>query len=188
MKLPLVYCTEVEEFVRKIQELRGYPSLENLLYRLQIDEGQGKLMVSLSIIEWLVPESMSGKGKMKSSGVKRVFVLACAPAKENYENVKIMLEKIGLHNFSHEYKLAADCKFYNIFCGLGPHGSMFPCYVCRWVRGTKETGEKRTFASISSESAKMAATKGGEAKNHFRLLLRPFLFSSTSSSARDIGN
>ena len=162
----------MDEFVEKVQQLRGFPSKDNMLYKIFIDEGQNKLMVSLSIIEWMNPESLEQKGRFKSSGVNRVFVLACAPCKETYENVKVLLEKIDLHNFSQDWKLCCDLKFANIFCGLGQHKSAHPCFVCTWKRGSKEPGlQHRTFAGIRSMS-----TKGGQPKEFFRSF-SPSIFS-----------
>ena len=53
-----------------------------------IDEGQGKVMISLSIIDRMNPEADAQK--FKSSGVKKIFVLATAPCKESYDNAKYM--------------------------------------------------------------------------------------------------
>ena len=67
----------------RVQEYRELPSLENMLCKYYLDEGQGKLMLSLSIIAWMDPDFLENE-KIKSSGVKKIFVLACAPCKENH--------------------------------------------------------------------------------------------------------
>ena len=163
-----MYCSNITDFVKKVQELREFPSLENVLYKLYIDEGQGKLMISLSIVEWMCPSSEREKGRFKTSGVKKIFILACAPCKEVYENVRVMFEKLGIAVFPFEWKLSADLKFINLFCGLGPHSSTFPCYICTWRKGSSEPGSKRTFASIKTLFEAFQATEGGESKDFYR--------------------
>ena len=144
----IVFYKDVNVFTERVQELRGYPSRENLLYKIYIDEGQSRLTVSMSIIQWMLPESEREQGRFKTSGVKRVFILASAPCKETYENVRLMIEKIGLDKFTLDWKLSADMKFINIYCGIGPHSSTFPCYVCTWRRGEDQPGVNRTFRVI----------------------------------------
>ena len=165
----MVFCQDITEFVQKVQKLRGFPSLENVLYKIYIDEGQGKLMVSLSIIEWMCPESEREKGTFKSSGVKKIFLLACAPCKDAYNNARLLLSKIQLQKFPYHWKLCSDLKFINEFCGIGPHSSSFPCYICTWKRGSLEPGSPRTFASIKEWFDASQTSDKGQAKDYFRL-------------------
>ena len=54
------------------------------------------------------------------------------------------------------YKIAADLSCVNKLLGLGNQKSRYFCYICLWnqnlVNGTSSGAEKRTFASIQSES------------------------------------
>ena len=70
------FFVQFNEFVATImQEYQELPSLENMLYKYFLDEGQEKLMLSLSIIAWMDSDFLENE-KIKSSGVKKIFVLA----------------------------------------------------------------------------------------------------------------
>ena len=167
-KVPTVYCTDMNDFVEKVGDLRGLPSLSNVLYKMYIDDGQKLLKVSLSIVEWMRQED--GKKGFKSGGVKKVFILACAPCKETYDNIRVMLDKIGIHHFHYDWRLSGDCKFLNVFCGLGPHSSTYPCHICTWRSGSDKPGEKRTFDDVRRNFASMKEC-GGAPKDFYRLLI-----------------
>ena len=64
------FFVQFHEFVATIvQEYQELPSLENMLYKYFLDEGQGKLMLSLSIIAWMDPDFLENEqGCIKLSG------------------------------------------------------------------------------------------------------------------------
>ena len=74
--------------------------------------------------------------KFKSSGVKRMFILAISPMKESYSSIKLLLDKLDLiveEDLEDIY--AADLKCYNLVVGLGNHRSRHPCLYCFWENG-----------------------------------------------------
>ena len=74
--------------------------------------------------------------RFKSSSAKRCFLLAIAPVKETYDNIKVLLDKLELsipEDLTDIY--AQDLKCLNIVCGLGNHRSTFPCIYCKWKNG-----------------------------------------------------
>jgi hypothetical protein len=107
-------------------------------------------------------------------GVKKIFILAIAPCKETYDNVKLLIEKICLQHFEKDWKLAADLKFINTFCGIGPHSSSFPCYLCTWKNNsTNGKGPPRSFSEIRECHARwVAETNRNEkrAQNYYRCI------------------
>ena len=74
------------------------------------------------------------KDRFKSSSVKRTVILAIAPVKENYESIRILLQKLELDVDFEEF-MSQDLKCYNIVCGLGNHRSTRPCIFCTWKNG-----------------------------------------------------
>ena len=169
-KVPLVFCSDINEFLEKVQNLRELSTLDNALMKVYVDEGQGRFTFSISVVEWTKPDCLAeGKG-FKCTGVRRVFVLATSPCKETYDNTKVILEKLNFSQiFAFQWRLCGDLKFINTFVGIGPHSSSFPCFVCTWRRGTKEAGVKRKFSDIL-ESFRECSSKKAKAKDHYRFV------------------
>ena len=114
------------------------------------------------------PDCLEKGTEFKSTGVRRIFVLATSPCKETYDNAKIIFEKLNISQlFAFEWRLCADLKFINVFVGIGPHSSTHPCFVCTWRRGEKTAGTKRKFSDILS-SFPECSTKKGKPKDHLR--------------------
>merc|ERR1712115_54772 len=66
--------------------------------------------------------------KMKINSVKKVIILGCADVKENYFNVKLLFNRVGLNSI--KVKLSVDLKMANIMLGLQNHKSTHSCYIC----------------------------------------------------------
>lgn len=106
---------------------------EDVILRLSIDEGGGFLKVSGNLV---FREQTSETDHFKSSGVKRTFILAIAPIKETYNNVKLLLMHLNMVLPEDlEEIFSQDLKCFNLACGLGNHRSTYPCLYCFWVNG-----------------------------------------------------
>ena len=157
---PLVYAKNMITFLKRLCEERSIVDLYGYFLKIGIDDGRGQLKVSLS----LVPKS----GKVITSelpkflrdfletGVKKLLVVATAPAKETATNVKIILDKLNITEWNFSHKIVADLCCINKLIGLGNHKSKFPCYICHWSvtvnKGRNKGAVKRTFRSITGMS------------------------------------
>lgn len=148
--VPVVFCQDVNAFVSKVAQLRGLPNMERAIFKFGIDDGQGHLKINLSIIDRL--KGSSGKDEFSDRGVKKIFVIAQAPATECHQNLRLLLNKISFHTFEHPYIITADLKLIAIACGLSNAGTAkHPCPVCEWEKNTKVKGNpKRSFQSMQS--------------------------------------
>ena len=87
--------------------------------------------------------------------MKRILLLACAPVKETYENILIMLKKLCFETWDFEYKFIADLCAINKLCGIGNHCSSFPCYICIWQakNGFLKGAQKRDMGSLEGKDS-----------------------------------
>ena len=74
---------------------------------------------------------------------------------ENYDNIKVIVEKLKLNDFTKEFKVVADFKLINIFNGLQSRSSRYPCAYGKCKKPTKSSGwikgEDRTFQNIIND-------------------------------------
>ena len=124
---PLVYVAYLKLFIKKILEKRGNVNINSVYLKIDIDFGRGKLMFDLSLVPKTGSISQSEAPKFlesfKLTGVKRLFSIACTPAKETSTNVKIILDKLKISEWNFEYKFVADLRCINKLIGLGNHKS-----------------------------------------------------------------
>ena len=85
----------------------------------------------------------------------QVVILAAADVKENYENVKILFNRVGLNSI--KMQLSIDLKMANIVLGLQSHSATYCCYICDaknprkpGVDWEKVDGEKVKFRTLGS--------------------------------------
>lgn len=132
-KVPVVFCTDLPKLIDIILSNRS-ASVRDTLLRISIDEGRGFLKVTGSLI--YKTEEQDGQ-IFKSTGVKRVFILAIAAVKEDYSTVAMLLSKLDWNSLPPglPYFFAQDLKMCNIVLGLGNHKSTFPCLFCLWKAG-----------------------------------------------------
>lgn len=150
--------------MRKVGELRKVPCLENMLFKFGIDDGQGDLKINLSMIQrnaQFDPEKKKFEQSLLDRGVKKCFMITHAPAKESYDNVRILLEKVAIHKFDYPFIITADLKLVATACGMSNAGTCgHPCPLCVWPKATRPSKssngkyvfkkyDKRTFASMN---------------------------------------
>ena len=68
-KTPLVFCKDIDEFLLKVQNLRELPTLNNVLVKFYVDEGQGRFTFSVSVVEWMNPDCMEKGDGFKCTGI-----------------------------------------------------------------------------------------------------------------------
>ena len=154
---PMVYAQDIIAFIKKLCELRGILDLSRYFVKVGIDDGRGQLKINISLVpkSGIIPLSELPKflQEFKVTGVKRLLIVATAPAKETGKNVRIMLEKLKMSEWNFEYKVVADLCCINKLIGLGNHKSKYPCYICHWTvtenHGRNKGAEKRTFRSLT---------------------------------------
>ena len=156
--IPAVYVKNLDMFVRKVLKERGNVNLNSMFIKIGVDDGRGKLKISLSLVPKFTSEGdPDGANKkflepFKLTGVKRLMLIACATAKETSTNLQILFDKTGLLQWDVDYKIVADLCAINKLIGIGNHKSSYPCYICTW-RSSDNSGytkgaSKRTFRTI----------------------------------------
>lgn len=126
----IVYCKSVLQFAQEVLKERS-TTFSDVILRLSVDEGRSFLKLSGSFV---FKNKERESHFFKSSGVKRVLILAIAAVKESYSTIKAMMEKIQLGNLPNELEVvyAQDLKCFNLMLGLGAHRSAYPCLYCLW--------------------------------------------------------
>jgi hypothetical protein len=166
--VPVVFCKDINMFVKKVAEMRQVPNQQRLLYKFGMDDGQGFLKVDLSIIDPLATPDPKRKfkQKLKDTAVYKCFLICQAPAKESYDNLKLLLEKISFFDFEHPFVITADLKLMAIACGTSSAGAAtFPCPLCKWEKGSSEKGfEKRSFGFNVQEHERFVTDFKGNLK------------------------
>ena len=123
----LVHVKDLNHFLSKILAMRSLEQ-HHLLVKMQIDKGQGLLKFCMSIVDLLEDEQ---EVEYKSSGVRKVFVVAAVPKMgESYKVLQQTLTKINFWDISLQWVFSNDLKMSNLLCGIQPHSASFPCHVC----------------------------------------------------------
>ena len=155
--IPIVYQQSVLVLMEKLKVHRNLPDLDFMFVKVFIDDGRGKLKISLALVhknKQVQEKSKKFLDPFKETGVKKVMIIACSPIKETNHNLQVLTNKIGLNEWEFPFKIAADLSCVNKLLGLGNHKSLFCCYICEWNqnvdKGTTTGARKRTFASITS--------------------------------------
>ena len=90
----------------------------------------------------LAPDSEIGREeqvKITPNTVKELLLLGVInDIPENYENLKIIWEKLELNSL--KKFMALDLKLANISVGIQNHGSLYPSHICECRRPDKKSG------------------------------------------------
>ena len=147
-----VVCKDLEKFINFIVDHRKYNDYH---LKFGLDGGGKFLKFCLSIQSTVIGDILNNAHKKKPSsnkdgGVKKLFIIAIAPSiQENYHNIKILWNKLGINRFLNADKdgtITTDLKVANVLMGLMNHAS---CYPCTWCISNKThlecVGEPRTL-------------------------------------------
>ena len=168
-KVPVVYCKDLSRFTEEVIRLRRLPNHETLLLKFGVDEGQGFLKVTLSIIHLLGHtdrEKTTFKSRLKDSGVKKIFIVSITPGKETYENLFTLLKSLNIPAYTFPFQIAVDLKVIAAMVGLSSSSSAtFPCPICLWQKKDGADGEApmRTFEQALDDYERWMQEMGGEA-------------------------
>ena len=89
---------------------------------------------------------------------KRSFVVASvADIPEKYENVKTIIDKLGLNEFDKDFKVVTDLKLQNVLNGIQAARATYPCSYGKCRRPTTKEpkwtqGEDRTIQSVIDDN------------------------------------
>ena len=178
----LVHVKDLPHFVSKVLDLRSLKQ-NYVLLKMQIDKGQGLLKFCMSIVDLFEDEQ---EVEYKSSGVKKIFVVAAVPEREESHKVfQTTLTKINFWDIEPRWVFSNDFKVSNILCGIQPHRARFPCHVCYAPRddlGTRH--EYRTVGSCQEDYDNFVRNGSIKAKaKHFRNQILPPLLTKDFNDA-----
>ena len=109
-----------------------------------------------------------------------MLVFVCYKLKENYKNLRIIFDLIGVWDV--KCRLIGDLLVQNIYCGMQPHSATFACFCCDVDKDNLHLkGNPRTIQSLidNYKAYKEAKCERTELKRFFNvenepLLLKPF--------------
>ena len=171
VEMPVTVATDLNSLVKMVCSKRGIDEDKSKVV-LGVDGGQGKLIITTSIIPDDEKEKRGRakekeeKNRYKSTGVKRTLVVARVDqVPECYENLEIVMNRLKLKRLSKQFALVCDVKLIDILVGLQGCSSMYPCPYCMGCklddsgkptnqRGTFQKGEPRTFRNVKEQFEK----------------------------------
>ena len=150
----LVYCSDVDELLRRLVESRELDE-ETMTVKIGLDGGQGSLKVVMSVVA-KIDDTKTGRRQFgegvatehhKLGSVHRLMVLACmADAPENYNTVKLMLDKLAITNFN--YTVCSDMKIVYILLGKSVGNLTHGCIFCTAKKPYQSEGELYTLGML----------------------------------------
>ena len=129
----LVYCKDVEALVLHIKEKRGFSADdENIFFKIGLDSGRGFLKICMTMQQMptqkhdsdsdsdpMIEVERPTKNKFKDSGVKRLIILGLVEnGMETYNNVKILMDILGVNTLSFSKSVSVDLKMVNLLIGM----------------------------------------------------------------------
>ena len=163
----MVVCNDTRAYIEFIKEKRGIHKLKKLREQYTVDGGGKHFKFSVNLIEEApkYAKNRSGaarklkdskekpvaKKRFKDSSVKGTYLLAIVEdIPETRENVKIVLDRLGLGAIKLEDCIASDYKLINLIIGIQGHSSSCPCPYCEWKKKDQFNGKARdrTFGLI----------------------------------------
>lgn len=163
-EVPVVHVKDIDDFILEVVRQRQLPNTESLLLKVGLDEGQKMMKICLSVIHLLGEQDQAKKRfeeGFKDSGVKKVMMLAVTPAKEMYENLKVLLDLIKCSSTRLRLRYSADFKCIALLCGIGAASSTHPCPFCNWKYGDGfKHAALRTFRMIIDQYEAWMASGG----------------------------
>ena len=176
------HVKDLHEFINAAAQLRDIDR-SKCLARLNMDDGQGSLKISLNLIDLTserynagaVAKERKETGKFLDSGVEKLNLVCHAPdLKESHDSVKACFELIKVRESvkaaeqfgAGEFYLCPDFKIDNFVCGIGGHSSLFPCCWCiKHKNSLEELGVARTFGRIRAQNT-ARTNSNGQAKKY----------------------
>lgn len=157
---PVAFCNDIPQLIEQICQKRyNDVSEDHLVLKLGLDGGGGYFKVCLTVYNRCTLEKkVSHSTDFLDTSVKRIIILAIIPdIKENYANVRSILDLLKIASLDFKYTFAVDLKLANIVVGIQAHGSSFPCAFCTCPKknfGTDSEGmfTLRTIGSIKAEA------------------------------------
>ena len=181
--MPITSAKHLSTLVHIVCEKRGYNE-DDVKIVIGVDGGQGKLIATLAIIP---KDEKDKQGRMaeeqvkdrsKSTSVKRCLVIGRVDSvPENYENVKVLVEKINIPELRKDFCLVCDIKLIDIMVGIQSTSSIRPCPYCNGCKIDKfgrETNQKGKFIKGQPRSMKnlkekyQAYTESGSDRKNIR--------------------
>ena len=144
VQLDLVYVEDLESFVTHVTGERELDA-EQVIIRVGLDGGQGSFKVVASIFELNAYDKEIEGAKLTGSNKLLVFAMA-EELEENYDNVRIVVEKLRLNEIGCCY--AADLKLINCMLGISSHGGKHACPYCESDMSLT-LGTLRTFRNLN---------------------------------------
>ena len=146
----------MREYREYVREKRKIPKSAKMRELYSIDGGGDHFKFSANLIEDTIkpgapknPKKL--KERFKASSVRHTYMLAAAEdIPETRENVKIVLDHLGLGSIKIEDCIASDYKLINLIIGIQGHSSSCPCPYCEWKKKNQFNGDaqERTFGLI----------------------------------------
>ena len=126
----VILCHNVDDILWEIIKQRELDPHKHLV-KIGIDGGQGFLKICMVVNYLNLKEPKSPHIKFDS--VKKIFLLALAEnVKESYDNLKILLRPMELHNF--KLYCAVDFKVASLLLGIQCASATYPCIYCELNR------------------------------------------------------
>ena len=149
VKKTFICCNDVEGLVAHIKEKRGYDleaEEDDLLIKLGLDSGRGFLKLCLTMEQLKSSEEFTEEKKkrprheqrFKDGGVKKLIILALVEnCLETYDNVKVLMDILGINTLSFSKCFSVDLKMDNIMLGEFPYSLLsihFNCFsIMIWL-------------------------------------------------------
>ena len=168
----MVVCNDLAAWKEFIIEERGIDKSKKLTERFSLDGGGDHFKICANLLEEKVKSTTPKKAisradaakKLKDSkeksvpkqrnldsSVKATYCLAMVEnIPETRENVKIVLDRLGLSHIDVGDCIAADYKLINILVGIQGHQASCPCAYCEWQKKDQFDGsaKERDFEGI----------------------------------------
>ena len=155
VQLDLVYLEDTEAFITHVIGERDLDE-EKVIVRVGLDGGQGSFKVVGSIFETNSHQVDTPGEKLAGANKLLVFALA-EDLSENYHNVRLVVEKLGLANL--DCCFASDLKLINVLLGISSHSGKHGCAYCDGEM-TLQLGELRTFGNLAEWHLKLMEDAG----------------------------
>lgn len=168
----VIFCKNILAFLDFILKMRKIKQEDVQLLKIGLDGGGGFFKTCLNIQTKQVDNDVD----LKSSGVKKLFILAIAKnIKENYFNVLYIWKLLKIDELT-KYSISTDLKLANILMGIMSHSSAFPCTWCQANKhNLNNEGEPRTFENIRRNFLSWTKTGSNpkQSKNFFSCVHKP---------------
>lgn len=176
---PVVYCKNVPNLIQFVCERRNIKE-QDYFVKIGIDGGGGIMKITLSLVLKEDAEiSKAGKKSFKSTGVKKLLLLAIIPGiPEKYWNIApIWTTLLELNKV--DSVVSGDLKIINLLLGIMGHSSSYPCPYCLTPRHclSDRLDEPRTLTNIEKYSKQWKSSGADEklAKKYFNCIQQPLL-------------